>query len=52
MCCDWRVMTEQGYIGLNEVAIGISVPEKWCNLREQPAVGNPVAVLGEAHEIA
>jgi len=32
MCCDWRVMTEQGYIGLNEVAIGISVPEKWCNL--------------------
>ena len=28
------------------------LPEKWCNLREQPAVGNPVAVLGEAHEIA
>lgn len=32
MCCDWRVMTQQGHIGLNEVALGIRVPFMWCQL--------------------
>ncbi|PSC74629.1 enoyl hydratase isomerase [Micractinium conductrix] len=32
MCCDYRVMTEQGSIGLNEVALGISVPKMWARL--------------------
>ena len=32
MCCDLRIMTEQGHIGLNEVALGISVPAKWAGL--------------------
>ncbi|BDA42694.1 Enoyl-CoA delta isomerase 1, mitochondrial [Coccomyxa sp. Obi] len=32
LCCDVRIMTEQGHIGLNEVAIGISVPLYWGRL--------------------
>lgn len=32
MCCDMRVMSEQGHIGLNEVALGISVPAMWAVL--------------------
>ena len=32
MCCDLRIMTEQGHIGLNEVALGISVPAMWAVL--------------------
>lgn len=32
MCCDARVMTEEGYIGLNEVALGIPVPIYWTEL--------------------
>ncbi|EFN55461.1 hypothetical protein CHLNCDRAFT_133803 [Chlorella variabilis] len=32
MCCDYRVMTEAGSIGLNEVALGISVPKMWAGL--------------------
>lgn len=32
MCCDYRVMTESGHIGLNEVALGISVPKMWAAL--------------------
>lgn len=32
MCCDYRVMTESGSIGLNEVALGISVPKMWAGL--------------------
>ncbi|ORX84061.1 ClpP/crotonase [Basidiobolus meristosporus CBS 931.73] len=32
MCCDYRVMSEDGYIGLNEVALGISVPNIWIKL--------------------
>jgi 3,2-trans-enoyl-CoA isomerase len=32
MCCDYRVMTESGHIGLNEVAIGITVPLYWGKL--------------------
>ncbi|KAK9759430.1 hypothetical protein K7432_017628 [Basidiobolus ranarum] len=32
MCCDYRVMSEDGYIGLNEVALGISVPSIWIKL--------------------
>ena len=32
MCCDVRIMAEQGHIGLNEVALGIAVPAKWGGL--------------------
>ncbi|KAJ3092457.1 hypothetical protein HK102_007081 [Quaeritorhiza haematococci] len=32
MSCDYRVMTEEGSIGLNEVALGISVPLYWIPL--------------------
>ena len=32
LCCDYRIMTEQGHIGLNEVALGIPVPPKWAGL--------------------
>ena len=32
LCCDWRVMSADGnpIIGLNEVALGISVPRHWA----------------------
>jgi len=30
LCCDARVMTDDGRIGLNEVALGISVPLYWA----------------------
>lgn len=29
MCCDHRVMTVNGSIGLNEVQLGIAVPKYW-----------------------
>lgn len=32
LCCDYRVMTDFGQIGLNEVALGIPVPEYWALL--------------------
>ena len=32
LCCDYRVMTEVGHIGLNEVALGIAVPKYWAAL--------------------
>ncbi|KFM23958.1 Enoyl-CoA delta isomerase 1, mitochondrial [Auxenochlorella protothecoides] len=32
LACDYRVMTEHGHIGLNEVALGISVPKFWAGL--------------------
>uniref|UniRef100_A0A6B2LF29 Enoyl-CoA hydratase n=1 Tax=Arcella intermedia TaxID=1963864 RepID=A0A6B2LF29_9EUKA len=32
MCCDYRIMTEEGSIGLNEVALGIAVPKFWIDL--------------------
>ena len=32
LCCDLRIMTDQGHIGLNEVALGISVPAMWAGL--------------------
>ncbi|KAK9816888.1 hypothetical protein WJX72_006737 [[Myrmecia] bisecta] len=32
MACDLRIMTEAGHIGLNEVAVGISVPLFWSRL--------------------
>lgn len=32
LCCDYRVMTESGHIGLNEVALGIPVPLFWARL--------------------
>jgi 3,2-trans-enoyl-CoA isomerase len=32
MCCDFRVVTEDVSIGLNEVAIGITVPGNWIKV--------------------
>ena len=32
LSCDYRIMTEQGHFGLNEVALGIPVPPKWSGL--------------------
>lgn len=32
MCCDWRIITYDGSMGLNEVALGIPVPRVWCEL--------------------
>ncbi|KAI8590889.1 ClpP/crotonase-like domain-containing protein [Geranomyces variabilis] len=32
MACDYRIITENGSMGLNEVAIGIPVPAKWIKL--------------------
>ena len=32
LCCDMRIMTDFGTFGLNEVALGIAVPEYWGNL--------------------
>jgi Delta3-Delta2-enoyl-CoA isomerase len=32
MCCDYRVVTADASMGLNEVAIGIIVPEKWIRV--------------------
>lgn len=35
LCCDYRIMTRHGYIGLNEVALGISVPKYWAKIMER-----------------
>lgn len=32
LCCDYRIMTDFGNIGLNEVALGIPVPAYWAQL--------------------
>jgi len=32
LCCDYRVITQKGAIGLNESAIGIPVPTYWVRL--------------------
>ncbi|ORY05464.1 ClpP/crotonase [Basidiobolus meristosporus CBS 931.73] len=32
LCCDFRVMSENGTIGLNEAALGIPVPTTWIQL--------------------
>lgn len=32
LCCDYRVQTLEGTFGLNEVALGISVPKFWAEL--------------------
>ncbi|KAJ3189873.1 hypothetical protein HDU85_000157 [Gaertneriomyces sp. JEL0708] len=32
MACDYRIITENGNMGLNEVALGITVPAKWIKL--------------------
>jgi hypothetical protein len=37
--CDVRIMTESGHMGLNEVALGIPVPDFWAQ--------NMVRVIGE-----
>ncbi|CAJ1436578.1 unnamed protein product [Effrenium voratum] len=39
MCCDYRIITWEGSMGLNEVALGIPVPRMWCGhlARQQEA---------------
>ncbi|KAK9763936.1 hypothetical protein K7432_008974 [Basidiobolus ranarum] len=32
LCCDYRIMSEKGHIGLNEAALGIAVPTVWIQL--------------------
>lgn len=32
MCCDFRIVTQDASMGLNEVAIGISVPRYWIKV--------------------
>jgi len=41
MCCDYRIMTEKGHIGLNEVALGIPVPIYWTELFLQTVGSGP-----------
>jgi len=42
LCCDFRVMTDVGSIGLNEVALGIPVPPFWAQLMQR-TVGQRIA---------
>ena len=42
LCCDARIMTAAGSIGLNEVALGIPVPRYWAELMAR-VVGRPAA---------
>eukprot|EP00878_Enallax_costatus_P002436 GHUV01002613.1.p1 GENE.GHUV01002613.1~~GHUV01002613.1.p1 ORF type:complete len:269 (+),score=75.03 GHUV01002613.1:1030-1836(+) len=42
ICCDHRVMTDFGMIGLNEVALGIPVPKYWAGVMAQ-RVGHAAA---------
>jgi Delta3-Delta2-enoyl-CoA isomerase len=32
MCCDFRIVTEDASMGLNEVALGIAVPKHWVKV--------------------
>jgi len=41
LCCDYRVITNDGAMGLNEVALGIPVPRYWIPLMAQ--------VIGHRH---
>ena len=46
LCCDYRIMTEGvGYIGLNEVALGIHVPKYWGRLMERTIGSGPAGRL-------
>lgn len=45
LCCDYRIQTEQGTIGLNEVALGISVPKYWGLLMARIIGGGPAEKL-------
>eukprot|EP00879_Flechtneria_rotunda_P007536 GHRR01007905.1.p1 GENE.GHRR01007905.1~~GHRR01007905.1.p1 ORF type:complete len:265 (+),score=67.77 GHRR01007905.1:545-1339(+) len=42
LCCDTRIMTSTGSIGLNEVALGIPVPKYWAGVMSQ-VVGHAAA---------
>jgi len=44
MCCDYRVITADGSMGLNEVKIGLPVPTYWIDLFKQ-TVGHRQAEL-------
>jgi 3,2-trans-enoyl-CoA isomerase len=45
LCCDYRIMTETGAIGLNEVALGISVPKYWGLLMQRIVGAGPAEKL-------
>jgi enoyl-CoA hydratase/carnithine racemase len=45
LCCDYRIITETGSIGLNEVALGISVPKYWGLLMQRIVGAGPAEKL-------
>lgn len=45
LCCDYRIITETGSIGLNEVALGISVPKFWGLLMQRVVGSGPAEKL-------
>ncbi|KAL4526216.1 hypothetical protein Ndes2437B_g07471 [Nannochloris sp. 'desiccata'] len=45
LCCDYRIITETGSIGLNEVALGISVPKYWGLLMQRIVGSGPAEKL-------
>lgn len=45
LCCDYRIMTQKGSIGLNEVALGISVPKYWGMLMARTVGNGPAEKL-------
>ncbi|KAI8802122.1 ClpP/crotonase [Cladochytrium replicatum] len=45
MCCDHRIITSDGTIGLNEVALGIPVPYSWLVLLERLVGGTKAAEM-------
>ena len=45
LCCDYRVQSETGTFGLNEVQLGIPVPKYWAKLFVSTAVDAPSAEL-------
>lgn len=45
LCCDYRIMTDTGSIGLNEVALGISVPKYWGILMQRAVGQGPAEKL-------
>lgn len=45
LCCDHRLMTPAGHIGLNEVLLGIPVPKYWGNLMARTIGGRAAESL-------
>lgn len=52
LCCDARVMTAHGTIGLNEVLLGIPVPKMWAQVMAQRIGQGPAEKLLLAGKLA